>query len=67
MWRAETPERDYDFAITDEALEDLPADTLGAFLRNSPIRRRLEDCPPKRRLWLLTRAVLTDAALGESP
>jgi hypothetical protein len=30
MWRAETPERDYDFAITDEALEDLPAETLGA-------------------------------------
>jgi hypothetical protein len=44
-----------------------PHDKGGASLRNSPIRRRLEECPMNRRLWLFTRGVLTDAALGESP
>jgi hypothetical protein len=67
LWRAETPARDYNLGITDEALEDLSLERLAHALRYNDIRKYLEGCSESERLWLFTGGVLTKARLGEAP
>jgi hypothetical protein len=67
LWRANDADRDYDLAITDEALEQLAPDRLAHFLRYNAIRQALIDCPETERVWMLSSGILTRAKLGESP
>jgi len=67
LWRAETPERDYDLGITDEALEGFSATELSQALRISTLQAHLNDCSPEERIWIFSGGVLAKAKLGESP